>query len=334
MRFLLNISTHANDLAIAGERWEHAVSLLDETGFDGYELYPVGDYEYDTIPEEIIGGIHLRFFVMLKQIWGNDRQQLLAMFDNERNIEMYYGGTSRETIVACYRTQLELARRFNCPYVVFHPVHYELDYIFNWDPPWSWEEMVDLSADVVNEVVRDTAYDGWFLFENLWWPGNFRLDDVREIDRLFSKLDYHKPGLVLDTGHILNKNQSLKNEKEAIDYLLDEVDRLGEYRNLVKAVHLCKNLSGEYVTASMKQKSPFGEAKTFHERFAVASRHVRQIDVHDAFDHSSISGLFESIEPETTVFEFSFSSREEWVDKIRRQKKSLEKMFFPREQKR
>ncbi|UZJ36448.1 TIM barrel protein [Prosthecochloris sp. SCSIO W1103] len=332
MRFLLNISTHANDLSIAGERWEHAVSLLDETGFDGYELYPVGDYVYDSIPGEIIGGIHLRFFVMLKQIWYNDRRQLLAMFDNERNIEMYYGGTSRETIVACYREQLELARRFNCPYVVFHPVHYELDYIFNWYPPWSWEEMVDLSADVINEVVRDTAYDGWILFENLWWPGNFRLDSVREIDRLFDRLEYSKPGLVLDTGHILNKNRFLAGEKEAVAYLLGEVDRLGSHRDLVKAVHLCKSLSGDYVRASMEMHEPFDGAETFWERFTVAARHVRRIDEHDAFSHASIAGLFERIAPDTTVFEFSFRSKEEWVDKIHRQKQSLGERFFTRKE--
>ena len=187
--------------------------------------------------------------------------------------------------------------------------------------------MVDLSAEVINEVVRETRYKGWILFENLWWPGNFRLDSVREIDRLFSRLEYDKPGLVLDTGHILNKNHSLREEGEAIAYLLEEVDRLGGYRELIKAVHLCKSLSGEYVKESMKRSDPFDGAESFRDRFAVAAKHVRQIDIHDAFDHPSIAGLFETIEPDATVFEFSFRSREEWVDKIRRQKQSLGKVF-------
>ena len=329
-RFLLNISTHANDLLLAGEEWHDAASLLNETGFDGFELYPVGGYDYNAIPGNLVGGIHLRFFVMLKQIWRNDTKGLIDIFGDGDTVRHYYNGCDRQAVIDYYRKQLDLAVTFDCPYVVFHPVHYELDYVFNWQPPWKWEEMVDLSAEVINEVVRETRYKGWILFENLWWPGNFRLDSVKEIDRLFSRLEYDKPGLVLDTGHILNKKHSLREEGEAIAYLLKEVDRLGGYRELIKAVHLCKSLSGEYVTESMKRSDPFDGAESFWDRFAVAVKHVRQIDIHDAFDHPSIAGLFETIEPEATVFEFSFRSREEWVDKIQRQKQSLGKVFSER----
>ncbi len=327
MRFLLNISTHAQDLSLAGKDWRDASSLLQETGFDGFELYPVGDYDFDAIPKELIGGIHLRFFVMLKQIWHNDTNGLLDIFGDEETVRQYYGGHDRQCVIDYYKKQLDLAVAFDCPYVVFHPVHYELDYVFNWRPPWCWEETVDLSAEVINEVVRDSNYRGWILFENLWWPGNFRLDDRREIDRLFERLDYGKSGIVLDTGHLLNKNQSLEDEEQAITYLFKEVDRLGESRELIKAVHLCKSLSGEYVRESMQRSNPFGNAVSFRDRFAVAARHVRRIDIHDAFDHPSIAGLYDKIEPETTVFEFSFRSRKEWVDKIYRQQRALGEVF-------
>ncbi len=327
MRFLLNISTHAQDLSLAGKDWQDASTLLQETGFDGFELYPVGDYDFDAIPKELIGGIHLRFFVMLKQIWHNDTKGLLDIFGDNDTLRHYYGGCDRQSVIDYYRKQLDLAVTFGCPYVVFHPVHYELDYVFNWQPPWRWEDTVDLSAEIINEVVRDSAYNGWILFENLWWPGNFRLDDTQEIDRLFERLDYGKSGIVLDTGHLLNKNQSLEDEEQAITYLLKEVDRLGANRELIKAVHLCKSLSGEYVRESMKRSDPFNGAESFRDRFAVAVNHVRRIDVHDAFDHPSIAWLYEKIEPETTVFEFSFGSRKEWLDKIYRQQRALGDVF-------
>ncbi len=327
MRFLLNISTHANDLAVAGARWEGASSLLDECGFDGFELYPVGGYDFDRIPDGLIGGIHLRFFVMLRQLWENDRSGLLSLFDSEENVRCYYGGTGREAIVDCYRRQLELATRFDCPYVVFHPVHYELEYVFDWRPPWNWRETVDLSAEVINEVVRGSDYDGWILFENLWWPGNFRLDSVEEIDRLLERVDYERSGIVLDTAHIINKNQNLETEEEAIGFLIDEVDRLGEYRRLIKAVHLCKSLSGEHVKAGMRLGNPYGRADGFWDRFSIALEHVRGIDTHDAFDHASIAGLFDRIEPENVVFELSFRTMDEWRLKIDRQKRALGKLF-------
>lgn len=327
MRYLLNISTHPQDLVIAGEAWSGAVSLLEETGFDGFELYPVGEYDFRTVPPQLIGGIHLRFFVMLRQIWQNDRSALLRIFGDEETVRHYYGGADRETVISCYRRQLDLAVHFNVPYVVFHPVHYELEYVFNWQPPWDWREMVDLSAEVINEVVRQTSYRGWILFENLWWPGNFRLDGVDEIERLFSQVTYPRCGLVLDTGHILNKNQRLRNEREAIAYLLSEVERLGGYRRLVKAVHLCKSLSAESVAAGQACSEPYAGAETFWERFSIAAGHVRDIDRHDAFTDTMLQELFRLVQPDTTVFEFSFASRQEWLGKIRLQQRALGGLF-------
>ncbi len=327
MHFLLNISTHLHDIELAGPLWRHAASLIEETGFDGFELYPVGDYDFRSIPSRMIGGVHLRFFVMLRQIWQNDDRALLKLFDTEENIRMYYGGTNRDAVVRCYRDQLELASRFGVPYVVFHPVHYELEYVFNWQPPWSWHETVDLSAEIINEVVRDTSYDGWILFENLWWPGNFRLDSTEEIDRLLSKVRWPKCGIVLDTGHLLNKNQELSNEREGIAWMLGEVEKLGDYRRLIKAVHLSKSLSGKAAKAGFAKSAPFAAADGFWDRFVIGLEQVRRIDQHEPFSDPSIAGLFDLIDPETVVFEFSFSSMKEWRDKVESQKRALQQVI-------
>ncbi len=48
MRFLLNISTHAQDLSLAGKEWRDASSLLQETGFDGFSIARL----YDKIEPE------------------------------------------------------------------------------------------------------------------------------------------------------------------------------------------------------------------------------------------------------------------------------------------
>lgn len=328
MKFLLNISTHGSDLTIAGPGWAQAKALLDHTGFEGFELYPAGSYDFSAIPPEIIGGVHLRFFVMLRQIWENDREGLLRMFGSEESVQHYYGGSNRDAVISCYRSQLDLAARFRVPYVVFHPVHYELEYVFNWQPPWEWREMVDLSAEIINEVVRETSYDGWILFENLWWPGNFRLDSTDEIDHLLSKVRWPKCGIVLDTGHILNKNQELRTEEEAIVFLLREVERLGDYRKLIRAVHLNRSLSGEVAKAGFSRADPFAGATDFWQRFSVALRHVRDLDRHEPFSSPSLGGLFDLIEPDHVVFELAFTSLDEWTVAIGRQKRALQR-FFP-----
>lgn len=327
MDFLLNISTHPADLALAGDNWSEARALLGRTGFHGFELYPAGSAECGVIPRDLVRGLHLRFFVMLRQIWNNDRRGLLEMFGNEENIRLYYGGTDRDAVLAAYRKEFELAAHFEVPYVVFHPVHYELDYVFNWQPPWNWRETVDLAAEVINEVVRDTGYDGWILFENLWWPGNFRLDSTDEIDRLFSRVSWNRCGLVLDTGHILNRNHALRTEQQAIAYLLGEVERLGDYRKLVRAVHLSRSISGEAVKAGMQLENPYAGASDFWQRFIIALRHVRQIDRHEPFSDCSVEALFELIEPEAVVFELAYRSLEEWTEAIERQQRALPGFF-------
>lgn len=323
MKHLLNISTHGSDLELVGENWKDAVKLLEKTGFDGYELYPVGNYPYDTIPKGIIGGVHLRFFVILEPIWNGNKERLLQIFETEENIRHFYGGLDRDAVIDCYRQQLNLAQKLGCQYVVFHPVHYELEYIYNWNPPWSWESTVDLAADVINEVIKETQYDGWILFENLWWPGNFRFDSPKEIDRLLSRVSYPKCGLVLDTGHILNKNQALKTEADGVRYILETVELLGKYKSLVKAVHLCKSLSGEYVHTSKKITDPFKQAVSFWDRFRIATEHVQCIDQHNPFEENHIQELYSKISPDVTVFEFSFKSMDEWVGKIDKQRRSL-----------
>ncbi|HHE31503.1 MAG TPA: sugar phosphate isomerase/epimerase [Chlorobaculum parvum] len=328
MNWLLNISTYGSDLEIAGPEWSEAASLLRRTGMDGFELYPAGAYDCTTIPKEIVGGVHLRFFVMLRQIWQNDREGLLRIFGSEDTVRHYYGGVNGQAVISCYRSQLELAAHFDVPYVVFHPVHYELEYVFNWQPPWGWRETVDLSAEIIKEAVCDTPYDGWILFENLWWPGNFRLDSTDEIDRLLSKVNWPKSGLVLDTGHLLNKNHELRTEEEAIAFLLREVEQLGDYRKLIKAVHLSKSLSGEAAKAGFSSADPFGGATDFWQRFSIALRHVRDLDRHEPFSHSMLGELFDLIEPDNVVFELAFSSLGEWIGKVERQKRALRR-FFP-----
>lgn len=322
MNILLNISTYRTDLEILGHDWQNAQKLLTQFGCQGFELYPVGqNYPYQTIPEALIQGLHLRFFVILDPIWCNDQKRLLEIFGSHENITQFYGGSTQSAIINYYRHQLELATMFDVPYVVFHPVHYELAYVYNWNPPWDIKATMALSVDVINTVLEGSSYKNWVLYENLWWPGNFRLDAPWEIDYLLSHTRHPKTGIVLDTGHILNKNHSLKTEKEGIGYLLNQVETLGERKAHIKAVHLTKSLSGSYVKQTLAQE--FSPELNFWEKLGQATQHVRQIDQHNAFEDQAILGLFDLIEPEHVVFEFAYRSLEEWQHKIGLQMNAL-----------
>lgn len=328
MDFLLNISTHGSDIDIAGPGWKWAESFLEETGFSGYEVYPVSGYPFEEIPAALVRGVHLRFFVILEPIWNGDRKRLLEIFGDDETIRHYYGGTGREAVVETYRNQLELARKLGAEYAVFHAAHCELEYIYNWDFPWDWRAVIDLSAEIMNEVMKDCGFTGTILYENLWWPGSLTLDSPREIHRLLDATEHPDCGIVLDTGHILNKNPRISSEKEGIKYLIDNIRNLGESASRIKAVHLSRSLSADYVSSSRNITDPYRGAGDFWERLAIAREHVHHIDAHEPFEHPEICRLFDYIDPANVVFEFTFRDRAQWRSKVAAQKAAMNELLL------
>jgi len=326
---LLNISTHENDMQVIDHDWSYARRFLEENQFDGYELYPVPGYSFEKIPPELILGLHMSFFVIYEPLWHEKRDRLLEIFGDEATIKHFYGGLERDDLIATYQEQLRMADRFGCEYVVFHVSQCELEYIFDWQIPWSWQETVDLFAEMANAFTEGTPYKGKLLFENLWWPGSLRLDSPAEIERLMQKVTYPNAGIVLDTGHILNKNQSIHSEAEGIAYLLETVKNLGSLRSLIYGVHLTRSLSADYVNGTRHVQDPYRDAKTFWDRFIIAHKHVCQIDQHDPFEDPGIVQLFDLIDPNFLVFEFGYPTLAVWQDKINRQKQALGHRFWP-----
>ncbi|RLA96578.1 MAG: sugar phosphate isomerase/epimerase [Deltaproteobacteria bacterium] len=323
MKKILNFSTHKGHLDLFDDDWHKAEIFLSKEGFDGYELYPVGDYPFQSIKRGLITGLHLRFFVIIEPIWRNDMNRLLEIFGDIETVKHFYGGCDRDYITEYYRKQLDLAWSLECEYVVFHPVHYELDYIYDWTVPWSFEDTAIMSSEIINEASKNSQYRGWILFENLWWPGNFRLDSADEIDFLLDLVDYSKKGIVLDTGHVLNKNENLRSEKDAIKFLIQSVKQNVRNPELIKAVHLSFSQSGEYIRSSRNARNPLENVRSFAEKYTLAREHVGRIDQHNPFSDVAIKELFDFISPEYLVFEFEFKSLDEWHNKIKTQKLAL-----------
>ncbi len=82
MKKLLNFSTHPGDPEMFGDDWTEIAAFLNKWQFDGFELYPVGNYPFNTIPKRLIQGMHLRFFIFLREIWQGDEMELLLLFEN------------------------------------------------------------------------------------------------------------------------------------------------------------------------------------------------------------------------------------------------------------
>jgi sugar phosphate isomerase/epimerase len=329
LKRLLNFSTHPGEPELFNDDWGQAEAFLDRWGFDGFELYPVGDYPCEEIPSHLVTGVHLRFFAILAPIWREDERRLMEIFGDWETVAHFYGGRDAEWITAYYARQLDLAHHLDCPYVVFHPVHCELENLFDWRFPWTLRDTLDLCAEVINAATRRSAYQGYILFENLWWPGSFRLDNPDEYAYLASRVDHSRCGIALDIGHLLNRNPQLRDEAAACDYLHACIDDLGPLVAQIHTVHLAKSLSGDYVRRSRLSRDPYRGAADFWERFDRARRHVEQIDQHDPFETSRIGEVVERLDPRHLVFEFVWRNMAQWESKIATQKKALEACLWP-----
>ena len=204
-----------------------------------------------------------------------------------------------------------------------------MEYVYNWRFPWEIEDTLDLCAEVINAAAARSVFNGYILFENLWWPGSFRLDEAREYDYLLSRIDYPKCGIALDTGYLMNKNPGLEDENSAVDYLLDCIDNLGEIAGRIRTVHLTKSLSGDYIRESQRIADPFNGDRTFWQRLKRTMRRVSQIDRHDPFETPRIDAVLEKGAPEHVVFEFSFNGMDKWEEKIAVQKRALKDYLWP-----
>jgi len=323
MKKLLNFSTHPGDPEMFGDDWTEIAAFLNQWQFDGFELYPVGNYPFDTIPARLIQGMHLRFFIFLREIWQGDEMELLLLFENWQNVEHFYGGRTRDAIIDAYVYQLNLAQQLGCEYVVFHPVHCDLAHIYDWKFPYHWRDTLTLCSEVLNASLAQSSYKGLLLFENLWWPGSFRLTNHREYDFLRERVNYDRCGIVLDTGHLFNSVGGFDKEEEAIDYLLRKVKRFGTMRKEIRTVHLTSSLSGSYIKQSRKENGTVPPTAHFWQRLSLARKHVSRIDPHNPFTNPRIGKLFDLIQPDNIVFEFTFNTLDMWQDKIRQQKQVL-----------
>ena len=121
----------------------------------------------------------------------------------------------------------------------------------------------------------------------------------------------------LDTGHMINNNRDIKNSKEGIEYIKKNIEKIGEYKNLIYGMHLNYSLSGEYVNKVIKENKE--KNLNIEEIMNNVYQHVGSIDYHDPFEDKEIIDVINSLPIEYLVFELIGDTREELEDKIQRQ---------------
>jgi len=85
---------------------------------------------------------------------------------------------------------------------------------------------------------------------------------------------------------MINNNRDIKNSKEGIEYIKKNIEKIGEYKNLIYGMHLNYSLSGEYVNRAIKENKE--KNLSIEEIMNNVYQHVGSIDYHDPFEDKEI----------------------------------------------
>ena len=316
MRKLFNISTYAEDL----ERYPTPGSFDDLcTGFDGVELLCGGDDPLSTVPKEKIIGAHSVFFNYWYDFRKGDTDGLIWNLGSEENIRKYYGAYDSGILVETLRKSIIQAEELGAEYIVVHIADCGLEEAWTRSFIHSEKEIADEMCDIIHEACEGIEHPK-ILCENLWVPGMTMLS-TEITERVLDALSDLDAGIMLDTGHLMNTDMSIRNIDDACDRIEKILDLNRRYLDRICGVHLSSSLSGEYAKAHMT--GVFDPAMTFEEKNIALFEYISNLDQHLPFRSERVNGILEKIGPDYVTFEFITRSGDELKAKLREQLKWL-----------
>ena len=126
---------------------------------------------------------------------------------------------------------------------------------------------------------------------------------------------------MLDTGHLMLMNPSLRSQEEAVKYIASLLDLHGPLCERIMGIHLNKSLTGE--VALRYQENPPEMPESYSERVSKLYEYIFQVETHLPFTGDGICGLIERIGPEYLVYEFMSRDIEEHKKFLAEQKQCL-----------
>lgn len=294
----------------------------DDIGLDGLEvIWDHRPYTDELPPIDKVVGYHLMFWSNWVDFWKQDEQALVDEFGSLDFLDEYYHGRTREDMVRQYQVDLQRAIDLQAEYVVFHVSEVAMAECFTYDFKYGDEEVIDASIELINEILRDTQFKGAFLMENQWWPGlTFTRPEMTR--RLLDGVEYADKGIMLDTGHLMSTNTKLRTQQQAADYVCEMYDDHGDLGEYVRALHLHKSLSGEYVEG-WGYRIPDDYTGSYWDKYSRTYKHILQIDRHEPWDDPAVGRMVRHLDPQWINHELSAWPREPHMAALRTQRDAL-----------
>lgn len=280
---------------------ERLDGFLRDNALDGIELQVLGRTPYASGDFSPTVGVHLRHWPYWLDFWLEDTEELNQNHTDAASMASYFlGAETPEQWLDVIRDNIKAALAYEPEYLVWHVSHCGLGESYDRAFRYSSEQVIDGTVEVFNLVKDGIPAHVTVLFENLWWSG-LTLTDPVLTDRLFRGVRHSNIGLIVDTGHLMNCQQALTSEKEAVHFLRRTLDGMGEYRNAIQGVHLSCSLSGAYQKAcATRRPTVFNMPDIF--------KHITQIDQHKAFREAPLQALLSDLSPQYLVHELFYST--------------------------
>lgn len=317
MKTLFNLTTNEFDLLRYKNSGEVAADLK---GFDGLELMCYDPDLSGIILPDFVTGVHMSLFSYWLDFWLGNEEALIKEFDTLENCENHYGGLSRDSLLKQFRSDLNKAELYGAEYVVFHVSDCSTEEVFSRQFKYSDECVIENTCILLNKLFDEIKDGPLLLLENLWYPG-FDFTKPEMTRRLLQGVNYRKKGIMLDTGHLLHTDSSLKTQEEGLEYVNRQLDMHGELADHIKGIHLNQSLSGHY--AEKTRVKPPKMKSEYKDRQWQLLEYVMQIDSHQPFTCNGVDELVRRINPDYLVFELMSKSREQHKDLLKKQKNAL-----------
>jgi|LGVE01.1.fsa_nt_gb sugar phosphate isomerase/epimerase len=300
--YLMNISNFTGDMNKFNGSWNQVEQFLDKHQLDGIELIRYQDDYLDKMPNHILKGFHLKYYPTWLEFYQGNWGKACQQCGGEEAALQYFGGSNPQVLVDAFKVEYEKAKELKAEYMVYHVAHVTTEHSFTRQFDYTDDDVLDATVDLVNKSF-DTNSDTSLLFENLWWPG-LTLLDKDKTEHFLDRIHYKKKGIMLDLGHMMITNPSLKTPAEATDYILSCVDKLGSLKQHIKGIHVNMSLPGDYLKQDhVKDYEEILNTDDSVERYIKTIKHIKKIDCHQPYDDPTVKSIIESIKPDYVVFE-------------------------------
>ena len=320
---LMSFSIYEYDLNKFDNCWDNVLSLMQRHQLDGIELLVNFEEVPETIPADIVTSVHLPSFMGWYRLWEDENFRVPEEIPDE-SLKYFYGGKSRDEVVSNFCESISYASVLKPEYGVFHAAYTEIGTAFQKVQPFSDREILEGTAEFLNEAAHrfpggEPPFE--IYIENLWYPGLTFLDPDAAVE-FIDKLEFKNWKLLLDTGHLMNATCSCNDEEDAIDKVLELLERLDEdIIKKISGVHFHLSTSGDYQN-EMQEPENYQDM-SLEEKYSCIYELLRNVDQHRPFSSERCREIVDLVSPDFVTHELPGMSAEEIESGISRQRKAL-----------